>query len=107
MKFESELKKGRFVCSECQKCNKLVWPPSDFCNVCFNEVKWRGVSTKAKLVEFSRRDDVIFCIAEFENTTRVMGSLEADFDRLRTGLDLSLIKCDYDKTEKFVFGVAN
>lgn len=102
-KFEIELKKGKFVCSECTKCNKLVWPPSDFCNVCFDNVKWRQVSKKGKLIEFSKKDNTIFCIAEFENMIRVMGELETGLKTPSIGQDLELVKCNYDNKEKFFF----
>ena len=101
--FENELKNGKFVCSECPKCNKLVWPPSDFCNVCFGNVKWKQISTRGKLVEFSKNDNVIFCIAEFENTIRVMGELETGIDIPYIGQELDLVKCDYLDKEKFFF----
>jgi len=102
-RFESELKNGKFVCSECLKCNKLVWPPSDFCSNCFGKVRWRQLSTIATLVEFSKKDDIIFCIAEFEGTIRVMGALETDAQELIIGKELQLVKCDYDRTERFIF----
>ena len=101
-KFEQELRNGNFVCSECTKCNKLVWPPSDFCNKCFGNVTWRPISRIAKLVEFSRRNDEYFCIAELENPIRVMGRVESVAD-LRLGQTLVLVSCDYDGKEKFVF----
>ena len=105
-RFEAELKNGRFVCSECDKCKKLVWPPSDFCNTCFGNVNWRSVSTIAKLIEFSKKDNVVFCLAEFENTIRLMGTLEHESDRLLIGQEIKLIKCGYDEKEKFVFSSA-
>ena len=40
-KFETELKAGNFVTSECTHCKKIVWPPSDYCDYCFKEVNWR------------------------------------------------------------------
>jgi len=103
--FERELKNGKFVCSECVNCNKLVWPPSDFCNSCFSKVRWRQVSTTAVLVEFSKKDKTVFCIAELEGAIRVMGALETDAKELTIGQELYLVKCDYDGTEKFVFHV--
>jgi len=101
--FENELKNGKFVCSECPKCDKLVWPPSDFCNICFSKVKWRQVSKKGKLIEFSRKDNEIFCIAEFENTIRIMGELETGSKIPLAGQDLDLVKCSYTDMEKFFF----
>ncbi len=105
-KFEQELKNNNFLCSYCVKCNKTVWPPGDFCNRCFNEVIWRAVSRHAKLVEFSYKDKECFCIAEFDEGIRVMGSIE-DAAKLEIGQSLFLLKCDYDGKEKFVFKAAS
>ena len=101
-KFEEELKKGKFVCGECQNCKKLVWPPNDYCNRCFGQVKWRPVLQTARLIEFSKKGNDIFCIAEFENEIRVMGSLQTNTKPV-IGQDLKLIKCSYNGTEEFVF----
>ena len=39
-KFETELKAGNFVTSECSYCEKIVWPPSDYCDYClFSKLK--------------------------------------------------------------------
>jgi uncharacterized OB-fold protein len=54
-KFETELKAGNFVTSECIKCNKIIWPPSDYCDNCFNDVNWRKVSPNGKLIEWSKK----------------------------------------------------
>jgi len=52
--FETELKAGNFVTSECSYCEKIVWPPSDYCDYCFKEVNWRKVSENGTIVELSR-----------------------------------------------------
>ena len=101
-KFEQELKNNNFSCSYCTKCNKPVWPPNDFCNRCFNTVIWRPVPRSAKLIEFSSKNNEFFCIAEFEDGIRVMGKIE-NASGLKIGQSLSLVKCDYDGTEIFVF----
>ena len=101
-KFEQELKNNNFFCSQCTKCDNLVWPPSEFCSKCFSNVIWRPVSRFAKLIEFSSKDNKFFCIAEFEESIRVMGSLENVSD-LQMGQSLFLVKCDYDGKEIFVF----
>ncbi|HKC78868.1 MAG TPA: hypothetical protein VKB83_02090 [Nitrosopumilaceae archaeon] len=66
-------------------------------------MKWRQVSKNGKLVEFSKKDNVIFCIAEFENTVRIMGELETGIKIPSIGQDLDLVQCNYDDTEKFFF----
>ena len=101
--FEHEMEKGNFVCSECQKCNKLVWPPNDFCNTCFGKVRWRPVSKMARVIEFSRRENVIFCVAEFENSIRVMGSVESASGQITLGEKIKLVKCEFNGKEKFIF----
>ena len=101
--FENELKNGRFVCSECPKCNKLVWPPSDFCNICFSKVNWRQIFSKGKIIEFSRKDNVVFCIAEFENSIRIMGELQTGSKIPHIGQELELVKCDFLDSVKFFF----
>ena len=105
-RFEHELKNNNFLCSQCTKCNKLVWPPNDFCNKCFSAVTWRSVSRSAKVIEFSSKDDEIFCIAEFEDGIKVMGSVE-NASGLQVGQSLFLVKCDYNGKEIFVFQPAS
>jgi hypothetical protein len=100
--FEDTHDEENFVCNECQRCNKLVWPPSNYCNRCFGEVTWRSVSSMGKVIEFSRKDDVVFCIAEFENEIRLMGSLECDIMPL-IGQSVKLIKYNSGAKEEFVF----
>jgi len=56
-KFETELKAGNFVTSECSYCEKIVWPPSDYCDYCFKEVNWRKVSENGTIVELSRKEN--------------------------------------------------
>lgn len=74
--FEEELLKGNFVICECKKCETIVWPPSDTCNVCFNHVIWRSASKIGKIIEFSKKEDSFFCIGEFENKIRILGTLD-------------------------------
>jgi uncharacterized OB-fold protein len=100
-KFEQELKNNNFVCSSCNQCNKLVWPPSDICNSCFGNVVWKPVKKIAKLIEFSYENEEIFCIAEFEGNIRIMGSIRNASD-LKIGQSLTLVRCDYDGKEKFI-----
>ena len=101
-KFEDELKKNNFVCSECIKCQHLVWPPNEFCNKCLGEVLWRPISRNAKLVEFSTRNGTRFGIGEFEGNIRIFGTIEG-ISPLEIGEDIFLTHCSYDKTPKFTF----
>lgn len=99
--FIANLKKNNFVCSYCQKCDKVVWPPSDLCNRCFNKVTWKNLDRKAKLVELVKKGGEHICIAEFESGIRIMGVLQHG-ENLKIGDMLNLVRCDYEQTEKFV-----
>jgi len=92
-KFDQELEKGNFVTSECDSCKDIIWPPSDYCSNCFNDVMWRPVSKKGKLIEFSKKGNLGFCIAEFENKIRILSTLEHGESTPKIGQDLKLEYC--------------
>ena len=92
-KFESELKHGRFVVSECPKCKIIVWPPSNFCNKCFEEVTWRNSLSTGKLLEFSKKDSNSFGIAEFEEKIRIIGTLKTKNKEPKIGQKVKLESC--------------
>ena len=102
-KFESEIKAGNFVTSECIDCNKIVWPPSDYCDNCFMEVNWRKVSSNGKLIEWSKKNNDVFCIAEFENSIRVIGKLDSKNVIPKPGQLLKFISCSLKDKPKFFF----
>ena len=100
-RFEQELKNGNFICSECSRCNKLVWPPSDYCNTCFSSVTWRQISKKGTLLEFSYKKGECFGMVELEGQIRVVGTIHSPKPKI--GEELILTKCDYDNGAKFTF----
>lgn len=75
MTFENELKNGNFVISECKNCDKIIWPPSEFCNQCLKKNLWRECSREGKIIEYSKQNEKYFCVAEIENSIRVMGEI--------------------------------
>jgi uncharacterized OB-fold protein len=102
--FEDELKRNNFICSECPKCDRLVWPPSEFCNKCLGSVIWRPLSREAVLIEYSSKDGKRFGMAEFENAIRVFGTIEGS-SALNQGQSLVLKHCDFDKKPIFIFQI--
>jgi len=106
-KFETELKAGYFVTSECSYSKKIVWPPSDYCNNCFNEVNWRKVSENGTIVELSRKENDVFCITEFEYKIRVMGKLDAEIHMAKPGQTVKLTKCLFNDKNGFFFSLEN
>ena len=105
-KFESEIKAGNFVTSECIDCNKIVWLPSDYCDNCFMEVNWRKVSPNGKLIEWSKKNNDIFCIAEFENSIRVIGKLDSKNVIPKPGQLIKFTNCTLNDKPKFFFIIA-
>ena len=75
MSFESELLQGKFCIPECTDCKKIVWPSADFCNHCFGHVSLKKGDFEGKIIEFSRQNEVYFCLVEFENTIRLMAKI--------------------------------
>ena len=99
MNFEGGLKKGVFMIGECINCKKIVWPPSEFCNQCFNEIHWREGSNKGKIIEFSKQGDNYFCVVEFENMIKVMGNLLSGIPTLDKQVKIE--KCGIKENDYF------
>lgn len=105
--FENELKKGNFVVSECSNCKKIVWPPSDYCNGCLSFVTWRKIIPDGKLIEFSKKNEMIFGMVELEGKIRVMGRLKINSEEIRNGQCVKLDSCNYEKGPQFTFVSCN
>ena len=75
MSFESDLSKGRFSIPECRSCNKIIWPPSEFCNQCFGIVTLKKGEFEGKIIEFSKQNNEYFCLVEFEKNIRVLAKI--------------------------------
>lgn len=99
--FKENLQKNNFVCSFCQKCDKLVWPPSDYCSSCFGQTMWRPLNRTAKLIEIVKKNNDCICLVEFESGIRIMGILHKG-ENSKPGDVLNLVKCNYSNTEEFI-----
>ena len=91
MNFESELKQGKFVISECTKCNKVIWPPSEICSSCFGQATWKEGPNHGKIVEFSKKEGKSFCLVEFDEGIRFIGTLEEFTPEI--GKDVKIKNC--------------
>ena len=98
---------GNFVTSECSSCDKIVWPPSDYCDNCFKEVNWRKVSQTGRIIELSKKGNDIFCITEFENKIRVMGKLDSKSYVVKPDQIVRLSKCSLNGKSSFFFSLEN
>ena len=106
-RFEEELKMGNFVTSECNHCDKIVWPPSDYCDSCFGDVNWRKVLPDGKIIEWSKTGNEVFCIEEFEKTIQIMGKIDGNVNALKYGQMIKLTKCLLEDKHKFFFSLIN
>jgi hypothetical protein len=104
MSFESELKNGRFVVGECSKCQRITWPPNDFCSSCFGKLSWRRVREPGIIIEHSSKDGKRFCIVEFEGIIRVIGSIPNDSNP-KPGQKVKISSCGFTDSPKFSFVV--
>ncbi len=75
MSFESELIQGNFCIPICSVCEKIVWPPAEFCNHCFGLVSLKKGDFEGKIIEFSRQNERYFCLVEFEKTIRIIAKM--------------------------------
>ena len=91
MNFESELKKGIFIITECNYCKKTVWPSSKICDFCLRQTKWRKSIGEGKIVEFSKKDDIYFCVVEIENAIKIIGQI--DFGLPVIGDSVKITEC--------------
>lgn len=98
MSIESEIKKGNFVVGECSNCKKTVWPPSRYCNVCFGDVVSKKISSKGKILEFSKQDETYFCLAEF-NEVKIIGKTTGGTPK--NNQFVSMVKCGINNGNYF------
>ena len=66
-------------------------------------VSWRKVSPNGKLIEWSKKNNDIFCIAEFENSIRVIGKLDSKNVIPKPGQLLKFTKCALNDKPRFFF----
>jgi len=94
--FETQLKKGNFVIPQCPSCKELIWPPSEYCSLCFGKLKWKKADRIGKILEFSKKDDIFFCLAEFEKKIRVISTLQVFLKQPEIGKKVKLDSCKID-----------
>lgn len=92
MNFEEELSKGNFLVPECTTCKKIVWPPNVICNACFGHTMLKPGPKKGKIIEFSKTEEMYFCIVEFANEMRLICNLISNKPP-KIGDNVSLVSC--------------
>ena len=77
MKFEEELTKGNFTIPECSSCKKIIWPPAEFCDVCYSKTCLKTGQFTGKIIEYSKQNEEYFCMVEFGDSIRIMAKMIA------------------------------
>ena len=98
MSFEAKLNQGIFCIPKCDKCKKIVWPVSEFCDQCFGGVSVYEVDYDGRIIEFSSKNERYFCIVEIEKTFRIIAtSLETP----EIGQSVKITKCGISQGSYF------
>ena len=90
MNFEDELTKGNFTIPECLSCKKIIWPPAEFCDVCYNETRLKSGEFSGKIIEYSKQNDEYFCMVEFLDTFRLIAKMK---EKPENGQIVKMLKC--------------
>ncbi|KAF6244455.1 hypothetical protein [Nitrosopumilus sp. b2] len=98
MNFESEIAQGKFFIPECTVCEKIVWPPAEFCNNCMGTVSLKKGDFMGKILEYSVHNEAYFCIVEIENTFRIMAKIS---EKPHIGQDVKISKCGINNGNYF------
>ena len=72
MSFEEKLSRGEFLIPKCTQCNKINWPPSNYCSYCFGKIELKKQEFEAKILEFSKESNDYFCIIEIEKSFKII-----------------------------------
>lgn len=78
MSWQERLAQGVLVASACPKCKYKAWPPSKFCSQCLIHTEQKELDCHGTIIEYSKKDGEYFCLAEFGDTIRIIGSLKTD-----------------------------
>lgn len=65
------------IISKCIKCQKTAWPLQKYCSDCFGKTESIQASKTGVIIEFSKKDNVFFCITEFDGI-RLVCTLQSD-----------------------------
>ena len=67
---------------------------------------WK-ISENGEIIEWSKKGNEVFCIAEFEKTIQIMGKIDDNVSALKYGQMIKLTKCLLDDKHRFFFSLTN
>jgi uncharacterized OB-fold protein len=98
MNFEDELTKGNFTIPECSSCKKIIWPPTEFCDVCHNKTCLKTGQFTGKIIEYSKQNEEYFCMVEFLDSFRLIAKKK---DKPENGQIVKISKCGISEGSYF------
>jgi uncharacterized OB-fold protein len=98
MNFEDELTKGNFTIPECSSCKKIIWPPTEFCDVCYSKTCLKTGQFMGKIIEYSKQNEEYFCMVEFLDSFRLIAKKK---DKPENGQIVKISKCGISEGSYF------
>jgi uncharacterized OB-fold protein len=115
-KFTGYIEKGRFVLPYCNTCKKAIWPPTNNCRLCLNNLTLKNYKNKqGKILEYfldkfnNNLADNIMVLVELDEII-LIGSLYQDNINSRNiqGKKVRIKKCGFiDKKIFYQFEIVN
>ena len=103
--FEEQLTQGVFQICDCKKCNSILWPPRDICNLCNEKTSWHKSSEIGTIIEFSKKDSIFFGLIEIDNGIRIIGKISSE-GTPKIGQQVKM-NAGFEKRPKYSFTVEN
>jgi uncharacterized OB-fold protein len=115
-KFTGYIEKGRFVLPYCKTCRKTIWPPTNNCRICLNNLTLKNYKNKqGKIMEYfldkfnNTLGNNIMILVELDEII-LIGSLHQHDVKSRNiqGKKVRIKKCGFiDKKIFYQFDIVN
>lgn len=94
--FYKNLKEHKFTTSSCKSCQKIIFPPRNFCPYCqSDEIEWIELSGRGKLYAFTQQERAtrfmkpeVIGIVELEEGFLLVSHIAEKFEDLKIGDEL-------------------
>ena len=115
-KFTEYIEKGRFVLPYCKTCRKTIWPPTNNCRLCLNNLSLKNYKNKqGKILEFflnkfnNNNANTLMILVELDEVI-LIGSLHQENSNTKNieGKKVRIKKCGFiDKKIFYQFEIVN
>lgn len=96
--FYEELKNHKFKTTKCKDCNKIFFPPREFCPNCLKEnLKWVELSGSGRLYAFTQQERAtrfmkpdVLGLVDLDEGFRILSKIKGKFEDLKIGLKVKI-----------------